>query len=120
MRRLSVLSLGLVVLLFTGCESNNKGKIEGTKWSSDAATVKGSQIPAGALQLEFKSDGGFTYTVIGNPLTGKYSLGTGDNVTLTFDKELDGRKSHTEKVAINGDKLTMTDSDGTAVTFTKK
>jgi len=32
---------------------------------------------------------------------------------------LAGRKNHVEKVVINGDRLTMTDSDGTQLTFDK-
>jgi hypothetical protein len=43
----------------------------------------------------------------------------GDNVTLNLDQELSGRKTHVEKVTISGDQLTMTDSDGTALTFKK-
>ena len=37
--------------------SANKGKIEGTKWSSVEATVKGTKIAAGLLKLEFGKDG---------------------------------------------------------------
>ena len=50
---------------------------------------------------------------------GTYSLGMGDNVSFNFDQELEGRKTHVEKIRIDGDKLTMTDSDGTQVAFKK-
>jgi hypothetical protein len=107
------------VLFVTGCSSSNKGKIEGTKWTSQASTVKGQAIPAGFLQLEFRSDGSMVYKIGPQNLTGKYSLGSGSKVTLNLDKELAGRKSHVEKVAISGEQLTMTDGDGTQMTFQK-
>jgi hypothetical protein len=43
----------------------------------------------------------------------------GPAVTMNFDTELGGRKVHAEKIIINGDQLTMTDSDGTQLTFQK-
>jgi hypothetical protein len=120
MRPASILRLTLLaaILMTCGCKSNNKGKIEG-KWSSIASTVKGKAVPEGFLTLEFGTDGSLVYAA--GPITfkGTYSLGMGDNVTLKLDKELAGRKNHTEKVSISGDRLTMTDSDGTALTFKK-
>jgi hypothetical protein len=106
------------LLLAAGC-SSNKGKIEGTKWSSQDANVKGQALPAGALTLEFGSDGSLVYKAGPQTFKGTYSLGMGDNVTLKLDQELAGRKNHVEKVVINGDRLTMTDSDGTQLTFGK-
>ena len=120
MRSTSILRLTLLtaILLTCGCKSNNKGKIEG-KWSSIASTVKGQAVPEGLLKLEFGTDGSLVYST--GPITfkGTYSLGMGDSVTLKLDKELAGRKTHVEKVSISGDRLTMTDSDGTAMTFKK-
>jgi hypothetical protein len=120
---------GAVVLLSSaGCGSNNKGKIEGTRWSSLATTVTiqehGPQVlPAGALHLEFGADGKLVMRSGPVTMTGTYVLGAGDVVTLIFDREADRnlaeRKTHTEKVAITGDRLTMTDSEGTSVTFEK-
>jgi hypothetical protein len=109
----------IVAALFVcGC-SSNKGKIEGTKWNSVAATVKDKQLPAGALRLEFGSDGSLVYVAGLQRMTGKYSLGMGENLTMNLDQELAGSKKHMEKVKIEGDKLTMTDGDGTSLTFTK-
>jgi hypothetical protein len=118
-RWLTNLSLLLLIMLMTGCSSKNKGKIEGTTWSSQATSVKGTPIPEGFVKLVFGADGSLTYRM--GPLTykGKYSLGMGDNVTMTFDQELEGKKTHVEKISINGDQLTMTDSDGTQVQFKK-
>ena len=107
------------LLLACGCSSSNKGKIEGTKWSSKAATVQGKAVPAGALQLDFQSDGKLVYKIGAENHTGTYSLGMGPTVTLNFDTELSGRKTHAEKIVINGDELTMTDSDGTQLPFQK-
>ena len=121
MRVKFVVQLALVAALVcsVGCNSKNKGKIEGTKWSSEAATVKGNVLPVGALKLDFGSDGRLAYKAGPTTYTGTYSLGFGDTVTLNLDQDLAGRKKHAEKVTINGDRLTMTDSDGTSLTFTK-
>ncbi len=121
MRPVNALRLVLLtaLLLTFGCKSNNKGKIEGTKWSSVASTVKGRSVPAGALQLEFRSDGNLVYRAGSQSYTGTYSLGTGDTVTLNLNQELAGRKTHVEKVVIRGDYLTMIDSDGTELSFEK-
>ena len=119
MRPIVVLRLACVgALLFTvGCSSQNKGKIEGTKWTSLASTVKGQSIPAGVLQLSFGKDGSIEYKAGPQTFTGTYSLGMGNTVTLNLNQELAGRKNHVEKIAINGDQLTMTDSDGSQMTF---
>jgi hypothetical protein len=113
---LVIVSLGL--LFVSGCGSNNTGKIEG-KWTSEATTLKGQAIPAGLLQLEFRKDGTMTYQTGPLSHTGTYSLGSGDTVTFHFKEALEGQKDHQEKVTISGDKLTMTDSDGTQLTFKK-
>jgi len=102
-----------------GCESNNKGKIEGTKWSCIDQTVKGQRVPEGSLKLEFKSDGKLVYTVASTIYTGTYKLSMGDRVTLRLDQPLAGSKRHDEAVKIDGGKLTMTDGDGTAAVFKK-
>jgi hypothetical protein len=106
------------LLLFSfGCSSSNKGKIEDTKWTSQAATVKGETLAAGARYLEFKKDGKMVYTTGGQPHTGTYSLGLGPTVTFNLEKDLDGRKVHPEKIVIEDDRLTLTESDGSEVTF---
>jgi hypothetical protein len=110
-------------LLTGGDLSLNRGKIEGTRWSSLAATltIKGQKqsIPAGALTLAFTRDGKLTYVAGPLTMTGTYALKPGDKVVLKLDRELDGKKEHTESVVIRDDRLTMTDSDGTALTFEK-
>ena len=105
MRSIPIARLALLatILMAFGCSSNNKGKIEGTKWTSVATTMKGQPIPEGMLKLEFGADGKLVYRVMGQALTGTYSLGMGDHVTLNMDQDLAGRKSHVEKVSINGD-----------------
>ena len=113
-------ALCLALLCALGC-SSNKGKIEGTKWSSLAGTVKGQAFPDGIVGLEFGNDMKLVYKIGPMTYTGTYSLGMGSNVTLKLDQELPGtgRKDHVEKVTIDGDKLTMTDSDGTTLSFRK-
>jgi uncharacterized protein (TIGR03066 family) len=100
-------------------KSNNKGKIEGTKWSSIEATVNGTKIAAGALKMEFGKDGKFVYDIPTGKVSGTYELGDGDKVTLKFEKELAGKKTHVETITLKDNKLTMTDSDGTSLTFEK-
>ena len=113
------LALVAVTILTCGCLSNNKGQIEGTKWTSLAGTIKGNPTPPGAMEVEFMNDGTLHATRGMRQLTGTYSLGTGDSVVLNLGEELNGRKQHAEMIAINGDRLTMTDSDGTMITFSK-
>jgi hypothetical protein len=118
----SVSIRGLLVLiavaLVAGC-SANKGKIEGTKWTSEATTMKGQPIPAGALDLDFRSDGSLVYRAGLQTYTGTYTLGTADTVVLNLDQPIAGLKTHAEKISIDGERLTMTDSDGSKLTFVK-
>jgi hypothetical protein len=145
-----------VLVLGTGCASNNKGKIEGT-WQSEGTWLAGwFWEPEGntlkykndkgeivrARRLEFRDDKTFFYSVIvakkvedkieeevvqSQQLRGKWSLNSGDLVTLTLEKSLGGRKQHVEKVVIESvesdgkefKRLTMTDSDTTSLTFTR-
>jgi hypothetical protein len=108
----------LTVLLLAGCESNVRGKIEGTKWSSLSMTVNGRTISDGFLYLEFAKNGKVFYRAGTVKVDGTYSLGWGgDTVTFNLDREIAGRKTHNETVVITDNKLTMTDSDGTTVTF---
>jgi hypothetical protein len=109
--------LTLPLVFAAGCASENKGKIEGTKWRSYASTVKGQSVSDGALWLHFKADGGLVYRAGGHTFTGTYKLSWGKTVIMNLDRELAGRKSHSERVEILGGRLTMTDSDGTAMTF---
>lgn len=111
------LALAALLLFSFGCSSNNKGRIEGTKWSSLAATVQGVTLPAGARYLEFGPDGKLVYKADTEPLHGTYALGLGPAVTFNLEKEVNGRKIHAQKVVIDGDRLTLTDPDGSEVAF---
>src|SRR4051794_12256274 len=105
------------VLLTCGCKSNNKDKIEVTRWTSQATTFRGQQLPAGTLELAFGGDGKLIYTV--HPVSGTrsqtfkgtYSLGMADMVTFYLEEELAGSKTHVETIVITGNQMTMTDSD---------
>ena len=121
MRRLPVSLLVLLAgLLFVGgCKSNNKGKIEGTKWTSIETPTKSGVFPAGEFFLEFRSDGKLIFRREGMVYTGTYTVESGDNVTFHLDRKLQGSKTHTQKIKIADDQLTLTDGDGTAVTFTR-
>jgi len=123
MRTFHIFAALLTLVVLAGCNSNNKGKIEGTKWSSKPTTVKGKTLPAGALKLEFTKDGKVTYTIqqlMGTIVySGTYNLGFGDYVTLNFDEELGGHKKHRQEIVIDGNNLTMSDTDGTSIKFSK-
>jgi len=114
--RLVVLAL---LLLTAGCSSNNKGKIEGTKWSSMAATIKGQQAPAGLLQLDFGADGSLVYRAGMQTYSGTYTLASFNTVVFHLTTPLAGSNTHAEKVVIENDRLTMTDAGGTQLTFVK-
>ncbi|HWG45660.1 MAG TPA: hypothetical protein VN688_23060 [Gemmataceae bacterium] len=100
-----------VFLFVCGCSSSNKGQIEGTKWTSQAA--------ADATQLEFNANHKLVLKRGAKIHKGTYSLGMGPTVTFTFEDDYEGRKIHAEKVVINGDQLTMTNPNGSQTTFQK-
>ena len=106
------------LVVVVGC-SGNTGKIEETNWVSQAATVKGEELPAGARQLQFGKDGQFLFIVGVKHYKGAYALGMGPAVTFTLDEELEGRKIHPEKIVIDGDRLILTEADGSEIAFQK-
>ena len=55
-------------------QSNNAGKIEGTRWSSKEMTRKGRTVPAGAIELEFSRNNRMSLTIGSDPYGGTYSL----------------------------------------------
>ena len=110
-RSLRVGSLFVASLLVSGCSSNNTGKIEGT-WTSLATKIKGMEVTSGRASLQFTKGGKVTFSANGRTWSGTYSLGMGDGVTMNFDRELAGRKSHYETITIKDNILTMTDSVG--------
>jgi hypothetical protein len=126
MRTNRVVGLFVVVaaLAVAGCESSNKGKIEGTKWSSNAVTIHGQKIGSGKCELEFYKDGTMDLLVTdpnGNRhlFSGRYSLSLGDLVVITFNQEVAGMKTHTERISVTKGELTMIDSDGTKLVFSR-
>jgi hypothetical protein len=118
--RILLIAMLAVLPFLAGCSSNNKGKIEGTSWTSTQTNIKGASVPAGHAQLTFHANGKLFYYVGDNTYSGSYSLGIGDTVILNFDQNVVGRKTHHQRIVINGKKLTLIDSDGTTVVFEKK
>lgn len=112
------LALVAALVVAAGC-SNNTDKLEGTKWVSLAATIKGEDIPAGARFVEFLHDGHLLYIVAGRGYKGSYTLGMGSAVTFTLDEELDGRKIHPHKIVVDDEQLTLTRADGSQMIFRK-
>jgi hypothetical protein len=123
-------TVAVFVLLATGCSSENKGQLEGTRWRSEAGRVEvksfqatgGKQtvnVPEGYFQLDFQTDGTLFYIINNQLYRGKYTLNPGRAVTLQLEKPLAGSTTHTETIAVNGSRMTMTDTDGTALNFKK-
>jgi hypothetical protein len=117
--RLLWAALAAALLLNGGCSSKNKGKLEGTKWTSLPGVVKGNNLAAGALGLEFGKDGSLVYKTPQGEFKGTYSLGMGESVTLHLDRPLSNGKVHNERITVDGDKLTMKDPDGTELSFSR-
>jgi hypothetical protein len=120
----------LPLVFVVGCLSENKGKIEGTRWVSRPATISAKmappgypssvRVPGGYLELHFHQDGNLYYIIRGKIHTGKYSLGMGNIVTFHLDEPVAGMKIHAEKIVIDGEQMSVTDSDGTQLTFDKQ
>ena len=111
-----------VLLLFAlvaavGCESENRGKVEGKRWRSGAATVKGQPVPDGAMMIDFRQNGKLVFRAGNQFIDGSYRLGFGRTIHITLDRPIAGRRQHDETIEVRGDRLTMTDSDGTSLTF---
>jgi hypothetical protein len=126
MRPFHVLRLGwfLLVVVACGCSSNNKGKIEDTKWASEAvysskAFGQPATLAPGAVFFHFRRDGKLVGRIGTRNFTGTYTLGWGDQVTFHLDQEFMRRNKHTETVVINGNHMTMSDPNGTQLKFRK-
>jgi hypothetical protein len=115
--RLALLVLALVVV---GCASKNRGKLEGTRWRSDASTVKGKSFPEGYLKFEFDTDGSLVYHAGKEKFTGHYTLGPNDMVTFNLDRPLGGSATHMQRVIVHGDRMAIIDGDGTEMRFQKQ
>ena len=97
--------------------SNNKGKLEGTKWESKAATFDGVAVPAGIIKLDFSKNENLLFRIADKIYKGTYELGEGDEVTFSFEEELDGEKVHVETITIRSDTLIVIDDDGVSISF---
>ncbi len=109
---------GILGALKTEPASALKGKIEGTKWTSQATeTADGTKLPAGVIALDLNKDMTFTYKAGATTWTGKYELLGGDKLKLLSDQEIGGRKENVETMILKDKTLTMVDADGTKVVF---
>lgn len=76
-------------------------------------------IPSGAITLEFAMNGNLAYRVKDKAFLGTYRLGMDDRVIFQFDEKLAGRTTHVQQVKIIGDRLTLIDTDGQQLIFSK-
>src|SRR5262249_55968099 len=94
---------------FSSLEPINKGKLEGTTWTSERQTFGGVVEPAGNRQVTFFRGGGLSY-VAGK---GGEVVGAGEWVMVVLDKPLNNSKKHLVSIHVEGDRLTVTDQSGT-------
>lgn len=132
LRSVGVLAMCVLAVSFTGCGSNNKGKIEG-KWKKVVSTTetdadfKSLKDAGVAVVWEFKADGTFSFgfmpdndkpeskaatdranaNVAGKDVKGNYTLGMGDRVTLTGATFMYQGKKVVCDCAIAGDNMTI-------------
>jgi hypothetical protein len=107
-RPLSWVILGLV--LTAGCSSKSAETFAGTRWH--AATDR---------ELTFHENHVLTYVTGGKPRAGRYFLNaTPNTVTITMDQGFAGSAKQAEQARIDGDTLTMEDTDGTTLTFRRR
>ena len=111
-------ALAVACALLAGCKaSNNKGQIEGTTWSSIPQPIQGQEAPEGYLRLEFGIDKSFKYHVGPSTLNGRYTIDSGDQVTVFYDKQVAGKTKHVQKIRVKGSELEMIDEGGTSRKF---
>jgi hypothetical protein len=130
MRVVRAIALACLLVAVPACASNNKGKIVG-KWQITGGTAIPGAMPAEVISVvEFTADGKFNWTASGPGGTqtitaGNYSLGWGDNVSLSnlnpaVPQASGGTATRaSEKVTITGDQMKMTDPDGKYLTMKK-
>lgn len=143
LRVAGLLAVAFIALLGTGCSSKNTGKIVG-KWKVVSPATKSAamdQLKADgvAMAWEFRADGTFTLSFVpaddspkakagaaeanrniaGKEFSGKYTLGFGDRVNFTGAKDLYGGDAASTNITINGDNMTMKDSDGATAKLTR-
>jgi hypothetical protein len=110
------------MFLASGCgltESKNKGKLEGTRWTSEKTSYMGREVPAGHLKLYFGLSDKLTYRVGSDAYTGKYAYAPGQIVVFELDRELGGSKKHSERIWFEGEKMVVSDVLGPKVSFVR-
>ena len=143
LRLAGIAAVAVIAVSFASC-SNNKGKIEG-KWkvtnaskNNEFSKMKEMGI---TLYFEFKADGtcgmglmadpnqpgaeGMLKIIMADPsytaqfgnTNGKYSLGSGDKITISGFKTPSGVDKTQTNMKITGDAATMTDPDGTTMSL---
>lgn len=112
-------SLAILCSLVGCSSSNNKGKIEGTTWTSLPQLVQGQPAADGFLSISFGADRTFSYKIGDSTLTGKYSIGSGDKVTLFYDKPVAKKTKHVHTFKVREQELEMTDEEGNVRKFRK-
>jgi hypothetical protein len=126
-RTYPLVAVAALALTGGGCGSNNSGKIVG-RWKADTGDL-GKVAPSGPVDVvwEFTDDGSFSVSRVkageskGDTVAaGRYALGIGNNVSFTnLQPPLDGKSRATEKIAIDGDTMTVGGGKDKSFKFTR-
>lgn len=115
----------LCLFLASGCgllpqaPSNNKSKLEGTRWVNEPGQFAGKHFIAGAFTLDFRGDNTFYWRFSDQIFTGSFSYGPGDLVYFTLTSPFMGRTDWKEVITISGDVMVMGGEDGITITFNR-
>jgi hypothetical protein len=96
--------------LACGCGSNNQGKLEGTKWDAQETKKEKGVLRKGELVVEFHKEAALTWKDLEGTHKGKYTLNSGDYVTLEFNEEIAKSKVHRERIQVHDKTMTLSDS----------
>ncbi len=116
-RAIHVLVAAGLFCLVSACSSQNRGKIEGTKWTNLAADVHNNPVPRDLIQIEFFPDGKLRYVIDQKEHGGSYSFGTRHYVFFRLDPPVEMISGYWEEVLLADRRLTLKDASGTALVF---
>jgi uncharacterized protein (TIGR03067 family) len=99
--------------------SNNKGKLEGTRWVNEPGPFAGIHFIRGAFILDFRGDGTFFWRFSDQTFTGTFSYGPDNLIFFNLSKPFLNRTDWKENITISGDTLIMGGEDNLTITFNR-
>lgn len=113
----------LILALVGGCGfmpqagSNNKGKLEGTRWVNEPGVFVGIPLIRGAFTMDFRGDGTFYWRFSDKTFTGTFSYGPENLIFFTLSEPFLNRTDWKEHITISGDTMIMGGEDGITLNF---